>query len=366
MKKLALIVTFVASVAACHQRVSRSPAAVLLEAAAHAVVLADSAAALNGAAVGPVADEARSLALQVLSRDSSNADANFAIARIEAKLNRPAEASRAFLKVLAVRPDYPRAGPLALGQFWRAGMYEEGYVWGMRETRRDPRNTSVLWNLGVVLTFLGETTKADSIFQGIAEMEPGNLYSLGELAFSSAERGDTRAAVEYMRAAAARDTTNLINRNGIGHFLILDGRPREAIPLIASTLRSSPSARGYGGRSAHLLLGWAFLASGDSAMGRAHLDSSIALRTSQINSGQTAYQHMRELVDAYSLLGQHDIALTWALRALSAGWNPPSCSPARQPYVELCRRPEIAAAVKSMNERRWALRRKLGLDPASR
>lgn len=73
---------------------------------------------------------------------------------------------------------------------------------------RDPRNTSVMYNLAGVLTELGRTEEAQRLAAVLARMEPYPPYHFFELGMAAMRRNDFAAARSWFAKEVARDPGN--------------------------------------------------------------------------------------------------------------------------------------------------------------
>jgi ketosteroid isomerase-like protein len=160
--------------------------------------------------------------------DSLAVRAHVARAVAFAAARRPRDAALAYREALALDPDYPGAANAALGQFWRAGFYDEAYRWAQRQAEREPTNLAVLFNYNVAAAFLIEPARAESLMLRALEIDPLFATAHGELAFLALYAGRMDDAVRHMEAAFAIDTMSALNRGGLAQMLVAAGQARRA------------------------------------------------------------------------------------------------------------------------------------------
>lgn len=73
---------------------------------------------------------------------------------------------------------------------------------------RDPRNTSVMFNLANVLTELGQVEEAQRITAALAKLEPHPPYHFFDLGMAAMQRNDFAAAKSWFAKEVARDPGN--------------------------------------------------------------------------------------------------------------------------------------------------------------
>lgn len=249
-------------------------------------------------------------------------DANVAMeADSLAAARRFQEASTRYAEALARWPDSVGIAARALGAFWRAARYEEGYVWGRRVLAREPDSLDVLFDVGVICGFLVELPCVDSVFHHAVALDPKFVEGHGELAFLAQARGNLPEAIAHMEAAYAADSTSDFAVSGLAQMLIPAGQSARALQLMAPRLAKNREARAYGGRSMLTLYGWALLQQGDSAGAKAAFAEQLGRLRERERLGQTTYQLYRERAAIYALEQQRDSALASMQTAFDRGWR---------------------------------------------
>lgn len=250
--------------------------------------------------------------------DSTLVAAHAARAGAFAAAGQPRDAAAAYRRALALDSDNARIANASLGQFWRAGFYDEAYRWSKRQAEREPTNLAVLFNYNVASGFLIEPQRAESLMRRALEINPRFATAHGELAFLAQYGGRRAEAVQHMREALALDTTSAENRGGLAQMLIPTGDPRAAAALLAPVAAKTPGATAYGGRSVLAIYGWALKALGDTAADTA-FEAALARLKNREQSGETTYQLFREMAAIYAVKGDRANAVRALQRAAVAG-----------------------------------------------
>lgn len=311
-------------------------------------------------------EETLAIAAKAIELDPRSAQAHFARAYVLGVANRPVEASRAYLRTLELDPDYPRAARLALGRFWRAGLYDEAYRWGSRTLEKEPQSLGVIFDFAVANGFLLEKERARELWHRALEINPKYGLAYGELAFLASAENNADDAVKFMEMAVAVDPREL-NSGGLGHMLIMAGRPHRAIEVLEPLLAKNRSARAYGGRSVLSLYGWALRDAGDREKADQIFDEALALLARRERNGETTYQLYRERALIHSLRGHREEALAAATMAVAAGWHLYGSAEASDPTIDLLRGdPRFDRLLAQMKADIDPMRARVGLPPLSR
>ena len=184
------------------------------------------------------------------------------------------QAIGALRNALQLDPSHGAAG-LLITTLHQAGHVEEAFALGERYHREGPRNPRALFRYGWLLAFLGERDRAEALFRDLVALDRGGIYEAwgnGELAYLARARGDARGAVSFMECATAAQPGDIVSRVGRAHMMVEAGQASVAVPLLEAELAAHPSARGFGGMPAALVLGWALRRLGQDAAASRWLD----------------------------------------------------------------------------------------------
>lgn len=280
-----------------------------------------------------------------------------------AAASRPRDAALAYRRALALDPDFPRLANAALGQFWRAGLYDEAYRWAKRQAQREPRNLGVLFNYNVAAGFLIEPARAESLMVRALEIDPRYTTAHGELAFLAMYAGRHSEAVRHMEMAVSIDSTSALNRGGLAQMLVAAGDAARARRLLEPVVSTDSTATAYGGRSLLLIYGWALQQSGDSAAASRVLDRALTQLRRREAAGQTTYQLFREMAAVHALLGDHAAAIAALRRAADAGLHTYASWGLADPmFAAVQRDPQVADIVRRMQADTRRMRARAGLS----
>lgn len=307
-------------------------------------------------------DSAIVIADSALRLDSTLVPAHVARGIAFTAAGRPRDAAVAYRRALALDPDYPRAANSALGQFWRAGFYDEAHRWSRRQAEREPRNLAVLFNYAVASAFLIEPARAESLLVRALEVDPRFATAHGELAFLAQYSGRQLDAVRHMEAAVALDTTSSLNLGGLAQVLIPAGQAARARSLLEPVIAKDSTATAYGGRSVLAIYAWALKETGDTAQASRFFDRALARLRRRELAGETTYQLFREMAAVQALQGDRAGAIASLRKATDAGLHTFASWELSDPmFASIRREPEVEMLVERMRSDTRRLRARAGL-----
>ena len=307
-------------------------------------------------------DESLKASSAALQRDPNSVRAHFARAFALGLAGRPQDSAPEYLAVLAIDPDYPRAGRLALGQLWRAGMYDKAYVWSARQLEKEPNSTEVLFHNAVVAGFLLDVPRGEAMMHRALEVDPHYGIAHGELAFFAQARGDQSEAVRQMEAAVRDKPDDALNVLGLAQMLIPAGQPARAKELIEPVLAKNRAARAYGGRSGLTIYGWALWDLGERDAANRVFDEMLSNLSTRERAGETSYQLYRERAAIDAIRGDRAEALRAAKLAADRGWHLYGSRTLPDPmFRSLSGDPDFERMLDRMRADVDAMRQKIGL-----
>lgn len=144
------------------------------------------------------------------------------------------------------------------------------------------------------LDWLGESDRAEEIWNSCLQRDPEYVHALVGLA-SLAARRDYGRAIELGRQAVQAAPTEFLARAVLADALIRDGRAAEAVPLLEEFVKSDPRSQGF------YLLGQAYYQLGQFEKAVQNYESAIARYANYAE----AYHGLSQ---AYTRLGQSEKA----------------------------------------------------------
>ena len=237
----------------------------------------DTLNAARGALSGGRPEVAEKALRSLLSFHAADVDARYYLARSLAALGRLDEAVVEFSRLLAIRPDHPRAAvqlgiaysnlgnhhaaqavleqakavdPHSAELHFARGLCQlglEDFPAAAASFRsalaRNLRIPDVYNNLGTALFQLGQLAEAVDSFRQAVKLAPRFAAAQRNLADSLLRIGDARAALEAFRDAAALEPTDPQVHTGLGEALHRLGRLPEALACYERVLAADPNRR---------------------------------------------------------------------------------------------------------------------------
>jgi tetratricopeptide (TPR) repeat protein len=306
-------------------------------------------------------DESLTLSTEAIRLNAHSAQAHFARAFALGLAGKPREAAPEYLRTLRLDADYPRAAKFALGQFWRAGMFDEAFRWAARQLEKEPTSLDVLFHYSVASAFLLDIDHAENLLRRALEIDPKFATAFGELAFLAQAKGRWRESVEHMEAAVRAEPSEL-NLGGLAQMLIPSGNPRRAKKILKELAEKNRTARAYGGRSVLTIYGWALWELGERAEANRVFDEMLERLRSRAASGETSYQLHREIAAIHAVRGNRSAAMQAAKKAVENGWHLYGSREMPDPmFRTLAGDPDFESLLARMREDINPMRRRVGL-----
>jgi len=265
-------------------------------------------------------EESLRLSAEAIRLDEKSVQAHFARAFALGLAGKPREAAPEYLRTLALDADYPRAATLALGQLWRAGMFDEAFRWAARQLEKEPTSLDVLFHYSVASAFLLDVERAESLMRRALEINPTFGTAYGELAFLAQAKGLHKEAVEHMQAATRVDPNDQ-NFGGLAQMLIPAGNPGQSKEILQRIVQKNRTARAYGGRSVLTIYGWALWELSERTEANRIFDEILVQLISREAAGETSYQLYREIAAIHAVRGNRRAAIEAATKATENGWR---------------------------------------------
>jgi arylsulfatase A-like enzyme/Tfp pilus assembly protein PilF len=182
---------------------------------------------------------AREVLDRILARDARQSKAHFQIGLMEIAQNRRESAVQHFLQELDAKPD--QVGVLYnLGlTFAQLGQPQEARRYYEEALELDPMYVNAHIALGLALTQERPQEAAEHYRRALA-YNPGAVEAHANLAILLAGQQQMKEAEEHFAAAARLDPRNPETRFNYGTFLMVSGRPGEAINELSEALRLKP------------------------------------------------------------------------------------------------------------------------------
>jgi serine/threonine-protein kinase len=271
------------------------------------------------------------LALQELNEairlDSTNAEAQGALAELYAKLGRKAEVEPTFRKAADLAPSDWR-WPYMLGLYYlTAGDVDEAVVQFREAVRMTPDNPRAYNNLGIAYRRQNRLGEARKSYEEAIRLEPtfNRLSNLGRLL---QEEGNLEDAASMYKRAIDMNPGSYATWGNLGSVYLRMREPVKAREAYLKAISVGEAVRNDRPKDAVLLggLGVYYAAVGDAENGIRALRQATALAPSH---PEVLYR----AAEGYELLHRREEALQWMERALKAGL----------PRLAVERNPELAA-----------------------
>ncbi len=274
-------------------------------------------------------DDASSLYVRILARDSKQPDALKGLGAVARRQNKPGEATGWFLKARDVQPDDPAIWRQLIALKTASGAVEEALAMARKFSGGHPENEEFKDMIGRLLIALNRADEAEQHYQKIVEESDDRGLALANLADARIAGGDLNGAADALRRALSWQPGKVEIYAALIPVELRLGDAAEALRLAKELQQAAP-----GHVTAYQMLGTAEAANGN-LRGAAqtfrkglenHQDTGLAigLHRALLNQGnQTAGLRVLEdwiknhpadsrarimLADSYSGLGQYDAA----------------------------------------------------------
>jgi Tfp pilus assembly protein PilF len=174
-------------------------------------------------------DEGRSYFLRAINADQL---------RLSSRLKLDDDASVSEIEALSSDNLSPASAYMGLGILDDVkAQHEVAQAFYKHALKIEPKSSKALMNMGYSHYMSGNYTDATRFTLAALEQEPDNEKALNNLALIYLAKGETQRALNvFMRRMDAPEALN-----NVGYFLMLQGKPDEAIPYLQQAIDKKPS-----------------------------------------------------------------------------------------------------------------------------
>ncbi len=174
-------------------------------------------------------DEGRSYFLRAINADQL---------RLNSRLTLEDDATEQDIEQLSSDKQSPLSAYLGLGVLKDVkGKHVIAQSYYKHATMIDPKSSKALMNMGYSYYMDGQYTEATRFTLAALEQNPDNEKALNNLALIHLAQGQAQRALNvFMRRMEAPEALN-----NVGYFLMLQGKPEEAIPYLQQAIDKKPS-----------------------------------------------------------------------------------------------------------------------------
>lgn len=174
-------------------------------------------------------DQGRSFFLRAINSDQL---------RLKSRLTLDNDASAQEIEALSSDNNSPLTAYLGLGVLKDVkGEHSVAQAYYKHATAIDPKSSKALMNMGYSYYMNAQYTQATRFTLAALEQNPENEKALNNLALIYLAEGEAQRALNvFMRKMDAPEALN-----NVGYFLMLQGKPEEAIPYLQQAIDKKPS-----------------------------------------------------------------------------------------------------------------------------
>lgn len=178
---------------------------------------------------------------KVVAKDENDATSWFYTGTLYALMNKDAEAERAFLKVIDLRPDYVEAYKNLILIYLKSGNFEKIKPFEEKINEFPPEDYQTFYMLGTTYVALHQYEKAVSYLLKAVEINPDNPLLLNNLGSTFLALHRPEDALEVFKQSLALDSENQVTYYNIAVTLRLLERHKEAYDYFLNAYKLEPS-----------------------------------------------------------------------------------------------------------------------------
>jgi tetratricopeptide (TPR) repeat protein len=122
----------------------------------------------------------------------------------------------------------------------RSGKISEAIplLWAVHQEK--PKDTDILYNLGVAYSELGQVQKAIQILDRLVDIDPNHVHGLVALGVAQIKLKDLQTGEVFLRRALILEPKNHWALKNLGACLLKNSKPAEAVPVFEAALKANP------------------------------------------------------------------------------------------------------------------------------
>jgi cellulose synthase operon protein C len=124
--------------------------------------------------------------------------------------------------------------------FQGAGQSDEAAVWLEEALKIAPANNAAAYNLGRISAERGQVARAEQLFDGILERDPGNGPALSARAQLDWAHGDRDAAIARLERARSANSADAHSRFLLAQYLVGSGKAAQAVSVAEELVKIAP------------------------------------------------------------------------------------------------------------------------------
>ena len=111
-------------------------------------------------------------------------------------------------------------------------------LWAVHHEK--PKDTDILYNLGVAYSELGQVGKAIEILDRLVDIDPNHVHGLVALGVAHIKLKDLQTGEVFLRRALMLEPKNQWALKNLGACLLKHGKAAEAVPVFERAIKSNP------------------------------------------------------------------------------------------------------------------------------
>ncbi len=111
-------------------------------------------------------------------------------------------------------------------------------LWAVHHEK--PKDTDILYNLGVAYSELGQLQKAIEILDRLIVIHPNHVHGLVALGVAHMKSKDLQSGEVFLRRSLILEPTNPWALKNLGACLLKHGKAEEAVPVFKAALKANP------------------------------------------------------------------------------------------------------------------------------
>ena len=260
-------------------------------------------------------------ARRAIEVDENEPRAHHALAVIQLRRGRLAEARLAFLRALELAPNFADAAWDTSVTVSSLGRYDESLVWARGGFTRAPNVSTAYYHVAIPLLNLADAPVAQRFLLEAEKRFPAAPRIQYLLSWNEFAAGDDESALARIRRTFVGHQDNG-EVHAIAAALTFCAGTDDAAGHVASLFEKSPGARTYLlGATVRAMHAYMLLKASDTTNGTALMDEALAAAHKELTEGSELPDVPLEIAAIHAVRGQRLDAIRWLESAYQAGWR---------------------------------------------
>jgi eukaryotic-like serine/threonine-protein kinase len=266
-------------------------------------------------------DESLASARRAIDVDGNEPRAHHALAVIQLRRGRLAEARLEFLRALELAPNFADAAWDISVTDSSLGRNDESLFWARRGFTRAPNVSTASYHVAIPLLNLADAPAAQRFLLEAEKRFPAAPRIQYLLSWNEFVAGNPDTALARIRRAFEGNQDNG-EVHAVAAALTFSAGTNDAAAHVASLFQKSPGARTYVlGATVRAMHAYLLLKAGDTTRGTALMNEALAAADKERTEGSELPDVPLEIAAIHAVRGERDEAIRWLESAYQAGWR---------------------------------------------